>query len=108
MSPTPLPTSSKLLAAVTIAVKQKKYPCVALRVRHRTCHIQRRVTFKSTRCQLPGEALLPVICRERERERCIPRVRAMKGQCAAVKKAKGGNFKEGGDKKATKAVKKAK
>ena len=38
----------------------------------------------------------------------ISRVRAMKGRRAAVKKAKGGNFKEGGDKKATKAMKKAK
>ena len=37
-----------------------------------------------------------------------PMVRAMKGRCAAVKKAKGGNFEEGGNKKAMKAMKKAK
>ena len=32
----------------------------------------------------------------------------MKGRCAVVKKAKGVNFKEGGNKKATKAMKRAK
>ena len=38
------------------------------RVRRGTFHIKRLATFTSTRCQLPGEALLPIICRERERD----------------------------------------